>query len=142
MEFFRCGPYVAPIELKNDEPPTNRRSNFFDPRATARGSFDDVITVSGAAGPKNNVRIPGKNLSLDTVQELRTKARHLYIYGHIEYDDTFKNTPHHVTDYCFELTSIRGADFRAPPVIGNFVAFDFPACHKHNCTDDACKGQP
>jgi len=116
--------------------------NYYTPKDPIAPDFkfpdmDDVSIVTGPAGPKNFIRVPTKNIPISALQEIRDGNRHFYIYGHIEYDDTFKNTSHHVTLYCFELESIRGAEFNTP----GSVAINVPLCRRHNCTDNSCDDQ-
>lgn len=116
--------------------------NYYLPKDPIAPDFgfpdlDDVLILTGPAGPKNYVRVAARNLPLATLREIRSGNKRFYIYGHIEYDDTFKDTPHHQTLYCFELQEIRG-EFNTP---NSTVSMPFPLCRRHNCTDDACKIQ-
>jgi hypothetical protein len=110
--------------------------------------LSDVIKAAVVAGPKNFAKVPIKRFTPAQFVEFQANTRHLYAYGHAEYDDRFPGTPHHVTMYCFELTSVRGNPrgvSSVPPNQGTAnlslsIVVDFPACSRHNCTDEECKG--
>lgn len=112
--------------------------------------FPDLVSVekiSGIAGPKDVVHVNARTFTPADMKDFADKKRFLYIYGHVEYDDTFAGSPHHLTMFCFQLTGIRGNPAPTLPIVGNgqqafmpTIAFNFPACPKHNCTDEACSG--
>jgi hypothetical protein len=119
-------------------------ANYFTPSDAIAPDYafpdlDDVLVSSGAGGPKNVVKVPTKSFTVEQMNEFKNKVHRLYIYGHIEYDDTFRETPHHLTQFCFELAGIRG-DLKTL-LNGSPVSFNFPACRKHNCTDESCRAQ-
>ena len=63
------------------------------------------------------------------------------VWGWARYQDVFKGTPWHLTEYCYYL-HFSGKSGTAMP-----EAFAFHNCLTHNCSDDQCKdynpkGQP
>lgn len=133
--------------------------NYYTPtdEITPAYTFPDLQNVTvqtGAGGPKDAVRISSQTYSTQDLADFADHKRHLYVYGHIEYDDAFVGSPHHVTLYCWELTGIvgdpnafanliRAAAAGAPVPAGAIasISLNFPACQEHNCTDDGCKAQ-
>jgi hypothetical protein len=108
----------------------------------------DVIVYPAIGASKSIIRVPAKSYTIPELTELQRRDRFLYIYGRAEYKDAFKATPRHRTLFCFYLQGVSGPDLsvssnlQAPsqgPAI--FLRFDWPACRRHNCTDDECTKQ-
>jgi hypothetical protein len=123
--------------------------NFVDAIAPdfAFPDLDSVVISTGAGAPKDFIRISPKNFTLAEMEAFAEKKRYLYVYGHVEYDDAFVASPHHVTMFCYELTGIRGGPDRGniipaiPQGAGAMLVFEVPTCRKHNCTDEGCTAQ-
>ena len=65
------------------------------------------------------------------------KGKHLYMYVWATYHDVFRDTPLHVTEFCFEPTM-----FDADPYTGKGSGHTyFEQCSKHNCTDEDCRNE-
>ncbi|HEX3570779.1 MAG TPA: hypothetical protein VHU44_08140, partial [Acidobacteriaceae bacterium] len=62
----------------------------------------------------------------------RIGARPFYAWGWIVYNDTFKDTEVHVTEFCQRLSGARMTD-----AAGGY-ALSWNACGKHNCVDRGC----
>jgi hypothetical protein len=110
----------APIDLTYDFPnlgdnPTPGRI-FIGPGGTAFG------------GP---ILIPPFNII-----EALERRRHLYVWGWIEYDDIFSNTPRHRTEFCFEVIPIlRPSEL---PDGQRSVVATFQYFQSHNGAHDDC----
>jgi hypothetical protein len=101
--------------------------------------LDEVISGPAVGGPKNVVRTVPRTFTPEQLVEFQNKSRHLYIYRHIEDDDTFRTTPHHVTQFCFELNGIRGDPMGKSGQ--QTLSLGFPVCRRHNCADEECVAQ-
>jgi hypothetical protein len=95
----------------------------------------DVVATRQVGGPHQLIPVGPRNLSEKELTDFRSGARHIYIFGHIEYDDGFKRTPHHTTRFCWEFHSLQVAT----DVPG--VRWSFPYCARGNCIDEECKAQ-
>jgi hypothetical protein len=89
-------------------------------------------------GPKVTLTMDPLNVPLDTLEAVE-RGKHVYLWGWITYSDMFKGTPRRLTEFCYEITSVKwaGPDHTSPDtkVSGVF----FPPCATHNCYDKDCE---
>jgi hypothetical protein len=119
---------------------------------------DDVDITTSVGGPHDYVRVTGKNYLLAQLQDFDAGRRQLYIYGHIEYDDDFSSSPHHVTQFCYVMRDFKLLQAGSPATVASTqpqaspianptnmalagISVDFPQCKEHNCADESCKRQ-
>ena len=57
-------------------------------------------------------------------------GEHLFVWGWIEYDDGFPNTPRRRTEVCFEASIIDGGQSCTTTIVGPFNAADEDCYHK------------
>ena len=76
------------------------------------------------------------------IAEFQADRLHLYMYGWTKYHDIFKDTPEHVTMFCYEVTHIAviPPTPSTPPPANLLVSME--ECDHHNCVDETCKGEP
>jgi hypothetical protein len=58
-----------------------------------------------------------------------------FIWGWVAYNDGFKGTKTHLTEYCVQLTEVEATGMEAGRINGGI---GFQQCKNHNCTDDYC----
>ncbi len=68
---------------------------------------------------------------------IKNRTEHLYLYGWATYRDIFKDTPLHVTKFCYEMTEFDPDPFTGQGWKGTF----FVTTRHHNCTDEDCANE-
>jgi len=61
----------------------------------------------------------------------------LYLWGWAKYRDVFKDTPRHLTEYCYEVTPITQPPVKNVP--NGLIGIQFDQCSRHSCQDDECE---
>jgi hypothetical protein len=86
-------------------------------------------------GPKEKTLAAPFYISPEVIQGVRDRKKHLYFYGWTTYHDIFKDTPLHITEFCFELEFLEADPYTGK---GNNYSF-YRSCPRHNCIDEECK---
>ena len=69
-------------------------------------NFDFPDYAPGSAtmiGPKATMHTGPIVLTLDQANEIRAGRTHAYVWGWIDYDDIFEDSPRHRSEFCFEI---------------------------------------
>jgi hypothetical protein len=108
--------------------------SFDYPAEAFHGKPPHVSPIS--MGP--NSELGGVSVSVDvaTLKEIGEKSKFLYIWGWIDYNDVFPDTPRYRTEFSFELV------VRASPFREDANAFKTPHLWKHHGSDDECFRNP
>ena len=61
----------------------------------------------------------------------------MFVWGWITYDDIFKNTPRHLSEFCDEITNIKGTPEDITDPAAN-ITWELSLCREHNCSDERC----
>jgi len=59
-------------------------------------------------GPHAIITTAPLSVSIDNITAVRDHSMHLYFYGWVKYRDILKNTPDHITRFCYEVMEIYG----------------------------------
>jgi hypothetical protein len=94
------------------------------------GSDPTIPIVFGPKAVLSSTQLPIPTATMASVQQHRL---HLYIWGWTAYNDVFRSTKLHVTEFCRELTEISGN-----LETGEQISFLFSTCAQHNCIDEEC----
>lgn len=95
-------------------------------------------TRNFALGPKAAIQMEPTYVSLEDLEAVDQRKKHLFFWGWTRYHDIFPGTPMRLTEFCFEVVSVTWskpdhADFSADMSMLN------PTCKVHFCFDDACE---
>jgi len=96
---------------------------------------DGKLTESAAIGPGGIFGTPSFFISNSDAEEIVSKKKRLYVWGWIDYDDVFENTPRHRTEFCFDISPDEVPDK------GN-IYLRFPTHGRFNGIDGDCVRQP
>jgi hypothetical protein len=115
-------------------------SNYFNTRIlsaepdeqTFRGP-EAINFPSTYIGPKANqlTNLIFKSDDYLTLTRAPSEKEGRYMWGWIAYNDSFPDTPIHVTETCELLAG--------ETIVNNQISPAFALCHHHNCTDDNCE---
>jgi hypothetical protein len=99
----------------------------------------DELSAFGL-GPKAMAKSQSKFVPINVFQEKQHSADQTFIYfwGSATYHDMFEPKQTRITQFCMELTTISETGFDLTDPKTN-VSFDYGACKKHNCYDEACE---
>ncbi len=119
--------------LFNGEPP----ADFQFPDLDATGKEIPVGTGPDTAlfiGPKATLYSQVLDIPLPVLQTAGSGQGRIFVWGWTEYNDVFKGTPRHRTEFCNELivTNISQAEGKVT------VALHFSLYQRHNCADEDC----
>jgi hypothetical protein len=124
-----AGPTAA-INLKS-------HINFTAPSAELDDTSFDYADIEGPGGtstvlgPKQVSELSAFDFPIELLLKLRSRERHGYLYGWIEYDDVFDDTARHRTEFCFKL------DVYSDPRVRQSCV-NFNPWGKHNAIDRGC----
>jgi len=107
-------------------------------------------------GPKGTYGTLARVSKEDLMDAWQAKSR-LFFWGSVVYKDIFPKDPDRLSEFCVEMTHITfpsptsGTKQTAPkaipqpttepitpPITGGVIAFQWQACHQHNCYDQDC----
>ena len=91
--------------------------------------IEPVVLGPQASAISELFEIPSKINS-----NLERRHGHFYVWGWIDYDDIFPNSPRHRTEFCNEIIYTS--------VTNNSVRWGAKSHHRFNGTDDECMKQP
>lgn len=105
-------------------------------------TFPDTSTVTKqliVLGPKHTTYTGyfGR-IKAEAIDAVRRGQGHLYFYGWTTYNDVFRNTPQHVTKFCYELNQFGMNAFTGAGPGNTF----YTAWKHHNCADSECEKEP
>lgn len=92
-------------------------------------------TELAVIGARSVFGSPGFFVSIADVGTVAAKERKLFLWGWVEYDDVFKVTPRHRTEFCFEMIADE------LPNEGN-ISMRFPNSGLYNAIDADCTRLP
>lgn len=95
---------------------------------------DKGLPSRAVIGPKAVLQTVPKPLSARTLQEMADKKENWFLWGWIDYDDIFPNSPRHRTEFCFSIIATK------TPMGEIFLRF--PPHDEGNATDDDCRHKP
>ena len=89
---------------------------------------DGKVTETAAIGARGTFGTPGFFIPISEIQQVSAKAKKLYFWGWIDYDDVFDGTPRHRTEFCFDVTADemldRGQTYMRFPAHGRYNGAD------------------
>jgi hypothetical protein len=85
-------------------------------------------------GPKATLQSPSEAIPAANMDAIASKKERWFIWGWIDYDDIFRDTKRHRTEFCLEVSCRRLPN--GQPFIG------FPMHDRFNATDSDCQRQP
>ena len=102
-------------------------------------SMDDIDEApdtpsSMALGPKATAEGEPVVIHVATLFQVWQGKKRLFLWGWADYDDRFRDSPRHRTEFCVELF------FRGDPSKGDF--FGIRHYRRHNGFDDECRRKP
>jgi len=139
---LRSWRFYLPIENSGDTPTKGLKAvfNFNGIQNAELSDFRDFGTANSFnLGPKAMLSSEGLDVSPETVKNIQTHKARLFFYGWACYRDQFKDTPVHITEFCYEVPF-----FKASPIPGSTdwrIVTSLSACTSHVCVDDECKAQ-
>lgn len=88
-------------------------------------------------GPQDKISFLTSPTDVNNIVALKA-GKHVYAFGWAEYADRFKDTPSHVTKFCYEL-GLQGGDPTDYSKVSNILTH-WTLCSgvKHNCADEEC----
>ena len=96
-------------------------------------SFPDSDVIRYATfGPNQTVSSEGIEIHLVDVEHISTGARNLHIWGWVEYNDVFDNTPRHRTEFSNRVL------IRGEPRLNVPLLWEMQPTENHNGSDDEC----
>jgi len=84
------------------------------------------------AAPQIVFETKSDDISENDVRAVSDHKEMLYFWGWAKYNDVFKDTPVHLTEYCVIVSGFRGDPF----VAGTEMVLN--NCPSHNCQDQEC----
>jgi hypothetical protein len=97
----------------------------------------ETTIIPFVLGPKGTTGTGPLRIPVQCLLRIQHGTQHAYLYGSATYRDIFKNTPKHVTKFCWTITGVSGN----PASPTDNVMFQWAAHNEHNCADDECHGQ-
>jgi hypothetical protein len=94
-------------------------------------AHSDNPPVTVVVAPKASIRLSDFRISFGTLERIQRGETTGYMWGWVEYDDVFDDTPRRRTEYCFRIA-------RVTPPISN-VTIEWRAHHQHNGMDEECQ---
>lgn len=96
---------------------------------------DGGIVEFAAIGARGTFNTPDFFMTFSNIEKVIAKQKKLYVWGWIDYNDVFEDTPRHRTEYCFDIR---------PDVVpdGRNIYMRFPTHGRFNGTDGDCLRQP
>jgi hypothetical protein len=96
-------------------------------------------------GPHDSITYYAASFGINDARAAQSGTGHVYIYGWATYNDGFRNTSPHITQFCYELKVDDSVDISDPKWIQspyNIGSFQMcPSALDHNCTDEECRTQ-
>lgn len=86
--------------------------------------------------PHGTLTAAGAVVSVEHIDEIVAKKQKFFIWGWVEYRDTFKGTPCHRTRFFNSLSIV--ADYRKPKATDGALPLRMPIVGKFNDPDDLC----
>jgi hypothetical protein len=96
---------------------------------------DGKLTEAAAIGPHGTFCSPGFFVSIADVKKIIAKEKKLYVWGWIDYNDVFDDTPRHRTEFCFDISPDEVPD-------GGNISMRFPTYGRFNGIDGDCMRRP
>jgi hypothetical protein len=84
-------------------------------------------------GPHSQITDGPKTFEIGELVSIQQTGRRFFIYGWIEYDDSFKTRRRHRTEFCFEVLIVS-----SPRHNPGIHTFRIPVYGRHNGIDDEC----
>jgi hypothetical protein len=102
-------------------------------------NFDFIDHVGGASiptmlGPKSNIDSDEVDVPINDMIMVGNGTKHLYLWGWAEYDDIFRKTERHRTEFCYKI-SLTGDATNPDPA---YLSFRWSLHSAHNGSDDKC----
>jgi hypothetical protein len=107
----------------------------FQPDIPTDFHFPDGKQEPSVLGPRQTVDTWLTDIPNDTLVNAAQSSHKLYVWGWVEYNDVFANTPRHRTEFCFRLL-VHGEPGTAQ------CSFGTSRHAKYNATDDDCVKKP
>ena len=82
-------------------------------------------------GPNASIQSGKYFIPIDKVLKIRAGELHAYVWGWIEYNDVFQNTPRHRTEYGYKIIASAGAS-------GENIVIGNTPTPRHNAADKEC----
>jgi len=150
VEFWR----VSPVLQNSGRTPTKRMVSFIsadlrDTRLPADYDFPDLPFRSASMppgmrhdpghsliGPGVDLHIAPHVLSIAEILAIQAGTKHFYMWGWVDYDDGFKGTKRHRTEFChFAVVTMN-------PALPNQGAVIMNLNDRHNASDEECMHPP
>ncbi|MGA2410449.1 MAG: hypothetical protein ABSG46_08695 [Candidatus Binataceae bacterium] len=117
--------------LMDGEPPKD-----FKYPDTAFPAGQEVKISHDFIGPRGQLNGAPFNLAIADVLEMRKGTKKFFIWGWFDYNDLFKGTERHRTEYCCQILVV------LDPTNPNNVALSASIYGWHNAVDDQCYRKP
>jgi hypothetical protein len=102
--------------------------DFADQGLIQQSRFDIPSRAAGNA----TVKVPVQYLEMT-----KRKVARFYVWGWLTYNDVFKGTPEHLTEFCDELIGVKITKDDPTDPTADF-SWNLALCNTHNCYDDQC----
>jgi hypothetical protein len=96
---------------------------------------DGKLSEAAAIGPGGTFGTPGFFISVDDVRKIVAKSKKLYVWGWIDYNDVFDDTPRHRMEFCFDISPDEVPN-------GGKIYMRFPMHSQFNGIDGDCLRLP
>jgi hypothetical protein len=96
---------------------------------------DGDVTETATIGVGGIFGTPGIFVSIADVDKVKVKAKRLFFWGWVDYNDVFEDTPRHRTEFCYDVTADAFED-------RGKIFLRFPAHGRYNGADGDCVRQP
>lgn len=134
--------YFAPVWENGGTTPAYRARAGFNLQEMPEEIGDDFTfhdiegtkPVSFFVGPRATAQMLGGFIRKDVVDRIAARKSHLYVWGWVDYDDGFRDTPRHRTEFCFEI-GLTGS-------VGEVNFVSTAICSRFNGADDQCVRKP
>ncbi len=91
------------------------------------------VNTRTLVGPKGVLTTGESKIPASIIKEVTDNASEVTFYGWVTYHDVFRDTPTHLTEYCFRLVGFTG-----DPFTPNSSKSKTLTCEQNNCSDEDC----
>jgi hypothetical protein len=140
----------APIWTNAGDTPTRGMRNhinihIFDGPIPTDWEFPDLWSASVPSGlrisvpmgiaPKSSIEGQSLSITVETVDEVVSGSKQLFMWGWAEYGDVFPDTSKHITRFAVRI--VAGGN----PRNSDLMSFSYSYLTRYNCTDEECEHQ-
>jgi hypothetical protein len=94
------------------------------------------VYTQSFASPQKVVETTPIDVGPELIKAVQNHTVRLYFWGWAKYQDVFKGTKPHISEYCVEVNGFRGDPFDTDPT--HPVLLVNENCKTHNCHDEEC----